>query len=50
MTDVWYPDDADGPFPLIVFNHGQQGEPQQYAPSFEAWAGADYVVAAPDTR
>jgi fermentation-respiration switch protein FrsA (DUF1100 family) len=60
VTDVWYPADgdpagrpvaegraADGPFPLIVFNHGQQGEPQHYAPSFEAWARAGYVVAAP---
>ena len=60
VTDIWYPaagnpDDAtvaggpaaDGPFPLVVFNHGQQGEPQQYAPSFEVWARAGYVVAAP---
>lgn len=60
VTDLWYPAEGDptaaptaeapaaeGPFPLIVFNHGQQGEPQQYAPSFEAWARAGYVVAAP---
>lgn len=47
VTDVWYPDGVDGPFPLIVFNHGQQGEPQQYAPAFETWASAGYVVAAP---
>lgn len=60
VTDLWYPAEgdpdgepvadspaADGPFPLIVFNHGQQGEPQQYAPSFELWARAGYVVAAP---
>lgn len=60
VTDIWYPatgnpDEApvadgpaaDGPFPLIVYNHGQQGEPQQYAPSFELWAAAGYVVAAP---
>jgi fermentation-respiration switch protein FrsA (DUF1100 family) len=59
-TDIWYPaagnpdgapvadgPAADGPFPLIVYNHGQQGEPQQYAPSFEEWARAGYVVAAP---
>jgi fermentation-respiration switch protein FrsA (DUF1100 family) len=59
-TDFWYPAEgdpeaepvgdgapADGPFPLIVFNHGQQGEPQMYAPSFEVWARAGYVVAAP---
>ena len=60
VTDLWYPaegdadaapaadaPEADGPFPVIVFNHGQQGEPKQYAPSFEAWARAGYVVAAP---
>jgi alpha-beta hydrolase superfamily lysophospholipase len=60
VTDLWYPADgnpdvpaaadapaANGPFPVIVFNHGQQGEPQNYAPSFEAWARAGYVVAAP---
>ena len=60
VTDLWYPADgdpaaapvadgpaADGPFPLIVFNHGQQGEPSQYALSFELWARAGYVVAAP---
>ena len=60
VTDLWYPADgdpaggpvadgpaADGPFPLIVFNHGQQGEPGQYALSFEVWARAGYVVAAP---
>jgi fermentation-respiration switch protein FrsA (DUF1100 family) len=60
ITDLWYPADgnpdegplpdgpaADGPFPLIVFNHGQQGEPGQYALSFELWTRAGYVVAAP---
>jgi hypothetical protein len=53
VTDLWYPAEgepdagpvadarpADGPFPVIVFNHGQQGEPQQYAPSFQVWARA----------
>lgn len=59
VTPIWYPAQgqpgtttadappADGSFPLIVFNHGQQGEPQQYAPSFQVWASAGYVVAAP---
>jgi fermentation-respiration switch protein FrsA (DUF1100 family) len=47
VTDVWLPAGGDGSFPLIVFNHGQQGEPAQYAPSFERWASAGYVVAAP---
>lgn len=47
VTDVWLPSGADGPFPLIVFNHGQQGDPGQYATTFERWASAGYVVAAP---
>jgi fermentation-respiration switch protein FrsA (DUF1100 family) len=59
-TDFWYPAEgdpaaapaadakaADGPFPLILFNHGQQGAPEQYALSFQTWARAGYVVAAP---
>ena len=45
---VWYPDGADGPFPLIVFNHGQQGEPHQYAPQgVPGMGGRGYVVPAP---
>jgi fermentation-respiration switch protein FrsA (DUF1100 family) len=60
VTDFWYPaagdpaaapapdaEAADGPFPLILFNHGQQGAPEQYAQSFQTWARAGYVVAAP---
>jgi fermentation-respiration switch protein FrsA (DUF1100 family) len=60
VTNVWYPADgqpsdadvpdapaARGPFPLIVFSHGQSGEPQQYEPSLRIWARAGYVVAAP---
>jgi fermentation-respiration switch protein FrsA (DUF1100 family) len=61
VTDIWYPAEGDpaasattdaaasdqGPFPVIVFNHGQQGEPQQYALSFETWTRAGYVVVAP---
>jgi predicted dienelactone hydrolase len=57
---VWYPAQgqpspaetpnapfADGPFPLIVFSHGQAGEPHMYAPDFDVWAQAGYVIAAP---
>lgn len=59
-TDIWYPatgepsdqstpdaPPAEGPFPLIVFNHGQQGAPEQYALTLRLWAQAGYVVAAP---
>jgi fermentation-respiration switch protein FrsA (DUF1100 family) len=57
-TNLWYPAQgtpseaeqpdappAEGPFPLIIFNHGRTGEPQQYAASFRIWARAGYVVA-----
>jgi predicted esterase len=37
-----------GPFPLIVFAHGFNSSPQVYASLLEAWAGAGYVVAAPE--
>lgn len=61
VTDFWYPaaGDPSAPvtpdappaegrgFPVIVFNHGQQGDPQQYVLAFEMWARAGYVVAAP---
>lgn len=60
VTDIWYPAEGDpsaatvadapaahGTFPLIVFNHGQQGDPQQYTTAFEMWTRAGYVVAAP---
>jgi dienelactone hydrolase len=60
VTDVWYPatgkasdkttpdaPPAEGPFPLVVFNHGQQGAPEQYAIALRLWAQAGYVVAAP---
>jgi fermentation-respiration switch protein FrsA (DUF1100 family) len=60
VTNLWYPargpavngevanaPAAKGPFPLIVFSHGQSGEPQQYATVLRLWARAGYVVAAP---
>jgi predicted dienelactone hydrolase len=31
---------------VIVFNHGEQGDPQQYTSTFEMWTRAGYVVAA----
>lgn len=60
VTNIWYPAGgkpsdraaadaapADGRFPLVVFIHGQHGEPQQYGYSMHKWAEAGYVVAAP---
>lgn len=46
-TTVWYPSDAAGPFPLVVFSHGLKSEPAAYATVLRAWARAGFVVAAP---
>jgi pimeloyl-ACP methyl ester carboxylesterase len=46
-TEVWRPEGAVGPLPLIVFGHGWNSDPNAYAPLLEAWAEAGYVVAAP---
>jgi fermentation-respiration switch protein FrsA (DUF1100 family) len=46
-TTVWYPEDGDGPFPLILFSHGFTGTPADYAPVLRDWAEAGFVVAAP---
>jgi predicted dienelactone hydrolase len=37
----------DGPFPLIVFAHGDNSVPEDYEPLLEQWAQAGYVVAGP---
>lgn len=60
VTNLWYPAEGvpsqadipearavEGTFPLVVFSHGQSGEPEQYAPVLHLWAEAGYVVAAP---
>ena len=46
VTTIWIPN-GRGPFPLIVFAHGNGSNPGQYAPVVEPWAAAGYVVAAP---
>lgn len=38
---------AAGPYPLIVFGHGFELLPSDYARLLNAWAAAGYVVAAP---
>lgn len=43
-----HPEHRGGPFPLIVFAHGNNGRATNYAPMLQAWAAAGYVVAAPD--
>jgi dienelactone hydrolase len=47
-TTIWYPTGSKGPFPLIVFAHGNRGTGRGYELLLSAWAAAGYVVAAPD--
>ena len=37
-----------GKFPLVIFNGGSPGAPEDYAPLLAEWAAAGYVVAAPE--
>jgi predicted dienelactone hydrolase len=46
-TTVFYPSDAVGPYPVVVFAHGFQIGPRPYARLCEKLAAAGYVVAAP---
>ena len=41
------PPAADGPFPLVVFSHGNGGDPDLYVPLVEPIVRAGYVVALP---
>jgi predicted dienelactone hydrolase len=40
-------DQSGPPFPVIVFSHGSQNDPIDYAPTLERLAGQGFVVAAP---
>jgi len=42
------PDRKHGPFPLILFSHGNNSFGAEYEPLLRQWASAGYVVAAPD--
>ncbi len=46
-TTVWYPSNAAGERPLVVFATGYLQCVAQYGPMLEAWAAAGFVVAAP---
>jgi predicted dienelactone hydrolase len=41
------PAHAGAPFPLVVFSHGNNSEPENYAPLLSALTRAGFVVAAP---
>ena len=47
VTMVRYPTHGRAPFPLVVFAHGFDLEPDTYAQLLDAWTRAGYVVAAP---
>jgi dienelactone hydrolase len=46
VTEVYIPR-GKGPFPLVVFAHGNAGNPGKLTQMLGAWARAGYVVAAP---
>lgn len=47
-TNVLFPSDGGGPYPLIVFAHGSGAFGTEYLPMLRAWATAGYVVAVPE--
>jgi len=47
VTEVRYPSNGPGPFPLIVFAHGFTEVPDAYTRLLDTWVRAGYVVAAP---
>ena len=46
VTEVYIPR-GKGPFPLVVFAHGNAGNPGKLTQLLSAWARAGYVVVAP---
>ena len=42
------PDRKHGPYPLILYSHGNNSFGAEYEPLLRQWASAGYVVAAPD--
>lgn len=46
VTVIRYPE-GDGPFPLVVLAHGNDGHPRKFVRLSTAWAEAGFVVALP---
>jgi dienelactone hydrolase len=46
-TTITYPIGVEGPVPLVVLAHGNNGNPNRFTGLMGAWAAAGYVVAAP---
>jgi dienelactone hydrolase len=42
------PDRKHGPYPLVLFSHGNNSSGAEYEPLLRQWASAGYVIAAPD--
>ncbi|HTJ32446.1 MAG TPA: chlorophyllase [Dactylosporangium sp.] len=45
-TVIWTPDQP-GSYPAVVFSHGLNGTPEEFAPLLKVWAQAGFVVIAP---
>lgn len=45
-TVVWLPD-APGRLPAVLFSHGLNGAPEDFAPLLKGWAAAGFAVIAP---
>ena len=48
-TVIIRPAQSGGPLPVVVFAHGYDASPELYLPLLESWAGAGYLVVAPDS-
>lgn len=45
-TVIWTPD-RPGRYPAVLFSHGLNGTPEEFAPLLKGWAQAGFVVIAP---
>ncbi|MGI5247445.1 alpha/beta hydrolase family protein [Dactylosporangium sp. CA-139066] len=45
-TVIWTPD-RPGRYPAVIFSHGLNGAPEEFAPLLKTWAQAGFVVIAP---
>ncbi|GAA2346009.1 alpha/beta hydrolase family protein [Dactylosporangium salmoneum] len=45
-TVIWTPD-RPGRYPAVLFSHGLNGAPEEFAPLLKTWAAAGFVVIAP---
>jgi dienelactone hydrolase len=48
VTEAAPPHRRRGPYPLIVYSHGNSSNGTAYEPMLRQWASAGYVIAAPD--